>query len=125
MGNKSHELQDSQEKTKSHWAPLRAGIGLMRRTVVVRVPALLHAEVQALARQDHIPPAAALRMALQRGLGGIRQDRTMEYLVRLTETIVQHAAVDQKKAEEILLEARKRTGLDRFVNHEEAPSSCR
>ena len=94
------------------WAHHQASDVRPKGTIVVRIPALLHAEVQALAKQDQLPPAAALRIVLQRGLGGLRQDRTMHYLIRLTETIVQYAAVDQAKATEIMAEARRRTGCD-------------
>ncbi len=112
MAVEQRQLQTSSVKGTTSWADLRARKGLTRGTVVVRIPALLHAEVQALAKQDQLTPSATLRIVLQRGLGGLRQDRTMHYLIRLTETIVQYAAVDQAKATEILAEARRRTGFD-------------
>ncbi len=112
MAVEQRQLQTSRVKGATSWADLRAKNGLARGTVVVRIPALLHAEVQALAKQDQLPPAAALRIVLQRGLGGLRQDRTMQYLIRLTETIVRYAAVDQAKAAEILAEARRCTSVD-------------
>lgn len=112
MAVEQRQLQSSRVKDATSWADLRARNGLARRTVVVRIPALLHAEIQALAKQDQLTPSATLRIVLQRGLGGLRQDRTLQYLIRLTETIVRYAAVDQAKAAEILAEARRCANID-------------